>query len=104
MYTVILDVPLLNIIMCIGWILVTYAVRVVHIMLAIAPITKLTCRGSVLYKFLCYVHGPAVNIRCMQNVYIYIYDIMSNPTGTIWLLKSFMHEWSTVSTSKYKIL
>ena len=29
----------------------------IAIMLAIAPITKPTCIGSVLYKFLCYVQG-----------------------------------------------
>ena len=69
MYTVILDILLLNIIMCTEWIIVSiivsYAVRVVHIMLAIAPITKLTCRGSVLYKFLGYVHGVKVHAECV---------------------------------------
>ena len=64
-YTVILDIQLLNITMCIGWILAMYAVRVVHIMLAIALITKPTCIGSVLYKFLCCVHGVKVHAECV---------------------------------------
>ena len=64
MYTVILDVLLLNVTMCIGWILATYAVRVVHIMLAIAPITKHAEEVSFTS-----FSAMFMGLRCMQNVY-----------------------------------